>query len=152
MLSAETSPASLWVGLGCRQGTSMLSFEQALQLICRQYLIDWTRIAGLATIDAKRAEPGLLAFSLAQNWPLIYFAQVDLELYIVPNPSEVVRSAVGVSSVCEAAALRAAAQASPGMGSTLIVSKQIFLGSQPYEAVTVAIAQMNNKSRDQAST
>lgn len=132
--------ANLWVGLGCRQGTPLPLFEQALRMVCRQYSIDWAAIAGLATIDAKRTEPGLLAFSLVQNWPLIYFTQAELERYTVPNPSVVVKAAVGVSSVCEAAALRAAAQASPEMQSTLMVPKQIFRGSQAFGSVTVAIA------------
>ena len=132
--------AHLWVGLGCRQGTPLPLFEQALQRVCRQYSIDWEAIAGLATIDAKQAEPGLLAFSLAQNWPLIYFTQAELERYTVPNPSVVVKAAVGVYGVCEAAALKAAAQASLEMQSILMVPKQIFRGSQGLGGVTVAIA------------
>jgi cobalt-precorrin 5A hydrolase len=132
--------ATLWVGLGCRQGTPLPLFEQSLRRVCRLYSIDWMAIAGLATIDAKQTEPGLLAFSLAQNWPLIYFTQAQLERYTVPNPSVVVKAAVGVSSVCEAAALRAAAQASSAMWSTLIVPKQVFRGSQALGSVTVAIA------------
>jgi cobalt-precorrin 5A hydrolase len=118
----------------------MLIFEQALQMVCRQSSLDWTMIAGLATIDAKRAEPGLRAFSHVQNWPLIYFTQSELAQHTVPNPSVVVKAAVGVASVCEAAALRAAAQASPEMGSTLVVPKQVFQGSQALGVVTVAIA------------
>jgi cobalt-precorrin 5A hydrolase len=132
--------ANLWVGLGCRQGTPLPLFEQSLRTVCRLYSIDWMAIAGLATIDTKQTEPGLLAFSLAQNWPLIYFTQADLAQYTVPNPSVVVKAAMGVSSVCEAAALRAAAQASSELCSTLIVPKQVFRGSQAFGSVTVAIA------------
>lgn len=120
-------------------------------MVCRQYCIDWEAIAGLATIDAKRTEPGLLAFSLAQHWSLIYFTQAELERYTVPNPSVVVNAAVGASSVCEAAALCAAARASPEMWSTLMVPKQIFRGAQAFEAVTLAIATPHPKNLPKAS-
>jgi cobalamin biosynthesis protein CbiG len=120
-------------------------------MVCRQYLIDGAAIAGLATIDAKQAEPGLLAFSLAQNWPLIYFTQTELERYTV-HPSVVVKAAVGVSSVCEAAALCAAAQASPDLWSKLMVPKQIFRGTQGLGSVTVAIAMSHPKNLPKASS
>lgn len=118
-------------------------------MVCCQYSIDSKAIAGLATIDSKQAESGLLAYSLAQNWPLIYFTQVELERYAVPNPSVVVKAAVGVSSVCEAAALCAAAQASPELWSTLMVPKQIFRGSQGLGGVTVAIAMPHLQNGDE---
>jgi cobalamin biosynthesis protein CbiG len=132
----------LWIGLGCRRGTPISVFEQALQAVCQDNAIDWSTIAGLATINLKQTEPGLLAFSLAQSWPLTYFTQAELDQYIVPNPSAMVDAAVGVSSVCEAAALRAATQARLGTSSSmLIVPKQIFQGPSDVGAVTIAIAQ-----------
>jgi cobalamin biosynthesis protein CbiG len=132
----------LWVGLGCRRRTPMSVLEQGLRMVCQNHSIDWSAIAGLATIDLKQTEPGLLAFSLAQSWPLIYFTQAELDLHSVPNPSAVVDATVGVSSVCEAAALRAATQARLGtLASMLIVPKQIFQGPSGSGAVTIAIAQ-----------
>jgi cobalamin biosynthesis protein CbiG len=119
----------------------MAVFEQGLKKVCQDYQIDWRAIAGLATIDLKHREPGLLAFSLAQHWPLRYFTQGELDLYAVPNPSEVVNAAVGVSSVCEAAALSAAARAGEeNSAAVLMVSKQTFQGSSASGAVTIAIA------------
>jgi cobalamin biosynthesis protein CbiG len=131
----------LWVGIGCRRGTPPSVFEQGLRQVCQEHKIDWRAIAGLATINLKQTEPGLLAFSLDQGWPLIYFTQADLGRYTVPNPSGVVNAAVGVLSVCEASALRAATQ--PGLStstSMLIVPKQIFQGPSDLGAVTIAIA------------
>jgi cobalt-precorrin 5A hydrolase len=131
----------LWVGIGCRRGTPLSVFEQGLRQVCQAYEIDWRAIAGLATINFKQTEPGLLAFSLDQGWPLIYFTQADLGRYIVPNPSGVVNAAIGVLSVCEASALRAAAQSGLGASSSrLIVPKQIFQGASGLGAVTIAIA------------
>jgi cobalamin biosynthesis protein CbiG len=119
----------------------MSVFEQRLKKVCQDYQIAWSAIAGLATIDLKRREPGLLAFSLAQNWPLIYFNRAELDLCAVPSPSAVVNAAVGVASVCEAAALRAAAQSRvETSAATLIISKQIVRGSSGVGAITIAVA------------
>jgi cobalamin biosynthesis protein CbiG len=132
----------LWVGIGCRRGTPLTVFEQGLRQVCQVYEIDWRAIAGLATINLKQTEPGLLAFSLDQGWPLIYFTQADLGRYTVPNPSGVVNAVVGVLSVCEASALRATTQSGLGTSSSrLIVPKQIFQGASGLGAVTIAIAQ-----------
>jgi cobalamin biosynthesis protein CbiG len=132
----------LWVGIGCRRGTPLSVLEQGLRQVCQAYEIDWHAIAGLATINLKQTEPGLLAFSRDQGWPLIYFTQADLGRYTVPNPSGVVNAAVGVLSVCEASALRAATQSGLStLSSLLIVPKQIFQGSSGLGAVTIAIAQ-----------
>jgi cobalamin biosynthesis protein CbiG len=133
------STPDLWVGVGCRRGTPMSMFEQALRMVCQNQGIAWSAIAGLATLDLKQTESGLLAFSVTQSWPLIYFSQAELEGNAVPNPSGIVNAAVGVSSVCEAAALRAAAQ-SGTWASMLLVPKQIFQDPLRVGAVTIAIA------------
>jgi cobalt-precorrin 5A hydrolase / precorrin-3B C17-methyltransferase len=117
----------------------MSMFEQTLRMVCQNHGIAWNAIAGLATLHLKQTESGLLTFSLAQHWPLIYFSQAELENDAVPHPSGVVNAAVGVSSVCEAAALRAATQ-SGTLASMLLVPKQIFKGSSGLGAVTIAIA------------
>ncbi len=134
--------ACLWVGLGCRRGVPMPIFEQALRTVCRNHSIDWTAIAGLATVDLKQTESGLLAFSLAQNWPLLFFPKADLNLYGVDHPSAVVNTAIGAFSVCEASAIRAAAQVnSEALSPILLVPKQIFHAPSGAGSVTVAIAQ-----------
>lgn len=139
--SPSISIPDLWVGIGCRRGTPLAVFEQGLRQVCQEHKVDWHAIAGLATINLKQTEPGLVAFSLDQGWPLLYFTQADLGRYTVPNPSGVVNAAVGVLSVCEASALRAATQSKLGTSlSMLIVPKQIFRGSDGLGAVTIAIA------------
>jgi cobalamin biosynthesis protein CbiG len=138
---APPSDVSLWVGLGCRRGVPMFLLEQALRTVCQRHSIDWGTIAGLATVDLKQAEPGLLAFSLAQNWPLLFFSTAELNGYGVPHPSPAVHAAIGASSVCEASALKAAEQVSSKTGSSvLLVPKQIFCAPTALGSVTVAIA------------
>ena len=130
----------------------MSTFEQALRMVCQNHGIAWNAIAGLATLHLKQTESGLLAFSLAQSWPLIYFSQAELENDAVPHPSGVVTAAVGVSSVCEAAALRAAATQSGTFVSMLLVPKQIFKGPSSLGAVTIAMGQAcvpNEQDRSQ---
>jgi cobalamin biosynthesis protein CbiG len=119
----------------------MSIFEQALRAVCQRHSIDWAAIAGLATVDLKQTELGLLAFSISQNWPLLFFPKAELNLYAVEHPSAVVKAAIGASSVCEASALRAAAQANAeALSSILLVPKQIFHAPSGAGSITVAIA------------
>ena len=59
----------------------------------------------MATADVKADEPGLLAAAAGRGWPVVTFPAGRLAAVPVPNPSEVVRRAVGTPSVAEAAAL-----------------------------------------------
>jgi cobalt-precorrin 5A hydrolase len=86
-------------------------------------------VAGLASIDLKADEKGLLEFAGTLKRPLVFFSRDQLATVPdIPSPSTVVEKHVGVKSVCEAAAILAS-----GNGH-LIVSKQ----TTPN--VTIAIA------------
>ena len=61
--------------------------------------------ARLATVDLKADEPGILEAAADRGWPLVTYPAELLAAVAVPNPSEVVRAAVGTPSVAEAAAL-----------------------------------------------
>ena len=99
-------------------------------------------IAGIATIDLKADEVGLVELCRARNWPLRTFPSDVLRSVSVPNPSAVVEAEVGTPSVAEAAALYAArGLAVDSKPNTLVVSKQIFRSEGQPGAVTVAIAQ-----------
>ncbi len=143
--SVEWYPRVLWVGIGCKRGTSQQLLETAIQQVCRENQLAEGAIAGIATIDLKADEIGLVELCRARNWPLRTFSADVLCFVSVPNPSVVVEAGVGTPSVAEAAALCAAASVgvirSSVHESPLRVSKQIFrLEGQP-GAVTVAIAQ-----------
>lgn len=139
-------PRVLWVGIGCERGTSHTLIEHGVTSVFREHGLAIEAIAGVATLDLKADEAGLLEFSTTHQWPLSYFAPEDLKDCPVPHPSEVVEAAVGTPSVAEAGALRAAARVAPGLAEadqspTLVASKQVFrLPGEP-GAVTVAIAQ-----------
>ncbi len=124
----------LWVGIGCRRGTSKQLIERAIRAVCQNNNLAEKAIAGIATIDLKADESGLVEFCQQRQLPLRTFSAEVLGLVIVPHPATVVTQKVGTSSVAEAAAIMAA-------NGTLRVTKQIFkLENQPF-AVTVAIAQ-----------
>lgn len=111
------------VGVGCRPGTT----GEAIVAAVREVLGP-QEIRCLATLDRRAAEPGLLHAAEQLGAYIVGFAAQDLERVPVPNPSPRTASAVGTSSVAEAAALLAAA------GTELLVSKQVIGG------VAVAVA------------
>ena len=117
-----------WLGIGCKRHTSRENFEQAIGWVCRRYQINREAIAGIATIDRKVQEQGLLEYCRRHGLPLKTFSAAALSLVKVPSPREEVATQVGSASVAEAAALLA----SQGQ---LLVPKQIIEGR-----VTIAIA------------
>ena len=98
-------PRVLWVGIGCKRGTSRELIETAIEQVCRAYHLAESAIAGIATIDTKANEGGIIELCQERNWPLKTFAANILNSVEVPNPSEIVTPKVGTPSVAEAAAL-----------------------------------------------
>lgn len=144
-------PRVLWLGIGCERGTSKELLAIAIEQSCQRHQLATAAIAGIATIDLKADEVGLVELCAERNWPLRTFPAEVLSSVTVPNPSQIVKKEVGTPSVAEAAALVTAES------QNLLVSKQIFrsqiLNSTNSEqaednkipnyqgAVTVAIAQ-----------
>ncbi len=144
-------PRVLWVGVGCERGTPQVLLEQAIAAALKSRHLAEAAIAGIATVDRKADEVGLLALCAERGWPLRCFTPSELAAVAVPNPSPVVAAAVGTPSVAEAAALlaaqsvtamhplvMAAAAAEPAF---LRVTKQVVRHPSEPGAVTVAIAQ-----------
>lgn len=128
-------PRVLWVGIGCERRTSQQLIETAIEQVCQEHQLTESAIAGIATIDIKADEVGLLQVCRNRNLPLKTFASDILRSIDVPNPSTIVAAEVGTPSVAEAAALSAA------KASSLVVNKQIFRADGQPGAVTIAIAQ-----------
>ncbi len=140
-------PRVLWVGIGCERGSSQELIETAIREVFQEYQLAEDAIAGIATIDIKADEVGLLAFCRDRSLPLKTFAADVLKTVAVPNPSSVVERAVGTPSVAEAAAVLGMSHAEAQRrreeeGGLLLVSKQVFRSpSQNSQgAVTVAVA------------
>ncbi len=142
-------PRVLWIGIGCERGTSAQLIEKAIQQVFQEHQLTENAIAGIATIDIKSDEVGLVELCQKRNLPLKTFSSDILSKISVPNPSKVVEKEVGTPSVAEAAALCAA------QCQTLLIAKQIFKPSHshsptpplppssppPQGAVTIAVAQ-----------
>lgn len=138
-------PRVLWVGVGCERGTPRSLIEQAVSQTCAEHGLAEGAIAGLATLDLKADEVGLVELSRDRPWPLRCFSVEELRGVPVPTPSEVVAAEVGTPSVAEAAALVAARQAQAWLPDLpepqLRVTKQIVRAEGVLGAVTVAIAE-----------
>jgi cobalt-precorrin 5A hydrolase / precorrin-3B C17-methyltransferase len=153
-------PRVLWVGIGCERGTPTQLIKGAIQYFFRINHLAEAAIAGIATIDLKADEVGLLELCQQRNLPLHCYAAELLRSVAVPNPSSVVETEVGTPSVAEAAAILAARQqdavmsmnvqsqessASEELQNNLLVTKQIFRQTDLPGAVTVAIAVSNRE-------
>lgn len=142
--TVQWHPRVLWVGIGCERGTSKALIESGIEQVFQIHQLAQAAIAGVASLDLKADEPGLLQLCQEQNWPLHCYPAAVLKTITVPTPSAVVAAEVGTSSVAEAAAIQAARECSgPGTAEAdphLRVAKQIFRSDQS-GAVTVAVAQ-----------
>ncbi len=133
-------PRVLWVGIGCKKGTSKTLIQMAIEQISQQYHLATEAIAGIATIDLKADEPGILEICRAWNLPLKIFSAEILSQIEVPTPSHLVNEEVKTHSVAEAAAILASLDRSLPITNSLLVSKQIFKQENEPGVVTIAIA------------
>ena len=137
--TAHWHPPVLWLGLGCERHTRQAVLEAAVEKGLASAGLAAAAVAGVATLDRKGDEPGLLALCQHHQWPLKIFTAAQLAALPVPNGSPVVARQVGTPSVAEAAALAAAAAAS-GTGARLLVPKTIVHGERASGAATCAVA------------
>lgn len=136
------SPQILWVGLGFKRGSSQQLIELAIQEVFQKNLLNERAIAGLATIDTKASEAALLELCRLSNWQFKTFSAQKLSTVAVPNPAEIITTAVGTPSVAEAAAILAASR----LDLELLLPKKIFrLPGQP-GVVTIAVAEQQHDS------
>ncbi len=131
-------PPVLWIGIGCERNTSKELIANSLNNLLESRKFSEYSIAGLATVDIKEDEKGILELAKEKNLPIKFFSKEDLSTVIVPNPSIVVDKEIGTPSVAEAACLLAA-----GEESKLLEEKRIF--KNQFGAVTLAVAESKNQ-------
>jgi cobalt-precorrin 5A hydrolase / precorrin-3B C17-methyltransferase len=103
-------PPSLVAGVGCSRGVDA---EEILDLLLRslaQAELTEKSVAALASIDVKRDEAGLLQAAEKLDVPIHFHPAEALSIVEAPNPSELVRDAVGTPSVAEAAVVSSGAE------------------------------------------
>jgi len=125
------------LGLGCDRGTPAATIDQAITEALASCGAPLAWVAGVASIDLKADEAGLLQVAQEHGWTIRFYPATELATVAVPNPSETVRKYTGTPSVSEAAALLAA-----GVDQTqLIIEKHKLRGPDGRNA-TVSIARM----------
>lgn len=130
------------LGLGCDRGTSVETIAQAVAQALVRIGCGSAQVRGLASIDLKADEAGLLAFAAVQGLPLRFFSAAELADVEVPNPSETVRRYTGTPSVSEAAALLLGG----GEASDLLLEKHKHCGADGRNA-TVSVARSHKEAK-----
>ena len=110
-------PRNLVAGMGCHKGTPGEELVEFIKQIFQREGLSLLSLKSLATIEAKKDEPGLRMAARSLGVEFLWFTATELEDIPVPNPSPRVARLMKVASVSEAAALKAG-------GLELIVTKQ----------------------------
>ncbi|WP_328722420.1 Rv2231c family pyridoxal phosphate-dependent protein CobC [Streptomyces sp. NBC_00247] len=113
--SADHSPVpaagtALVVGVGARRGVPEEEVSALIDQVLRTAGLAVSDVVELATVEAKTAEPGIVAAAARLGVPLRGRSAAELTRVPVPGASEEVGALVGTPSVAEAAALCDAAE------------------------------------------
>jgi cobalt-precorrin 5A hydrolase/precorrin-3B C17-methyltransferase len=103
-------PPSLVAGVGCSKGVGAEEILDLLHRSLAEARLSAKSIAALASIEVKRDEAGLLEAAEGLDVPMHFHPAEALRAVETPNPSEVVREAVGTPSVAEAAVISSGAE------------------------------------------
>jgi len=110
-------PRNLVAGMGCHKGLPVEALLAFIRHTFEQEKLSLLCLKALATIEAKKDEPGLRMAARSLGVEFLWFTATELKDIPVPNPSPRVARHMQVASVSEAAALKAG-------GVELIVTKQ----------------------------
>ncbi|MEE8466101.1 MAG: cobalamin biosynthesis protein [Dehalococcoidia bacterium] len=130
-------PRSLIAGMGCRRGVPVGELEALLAETFQENGLALECLAGIATAEIKRGEPGLEQLAERHGVPLSFFSAEDLNRVFETNPeavtskSERAHGLVGVWGVAEPSALLTA-----GAGELLVTRKKT-------ARATIAVARKN---------
>ena len=128
-ITLNLMPRIYYLGIGCRRNTTMEDIEKLVLQTLDELKINIKAVAGIASVDLKKEEKGLLAFGDKYKIPITFYTAAELESQEGEfSTSEFVQSIVGVSNVCE----RSAAAVSEG--------GKIILPKKSQNGVTLAIA------------
>lgn len=109
------SDKALWVGMGCRQGCPASELLTLLAQGLQGNGLQAGDLAGIASLDNKRGEPGLLALARQLSLPLVFFSAQHVACF---EPQLSQRSArafaeTGCHGVAESCALALATENGP---------------------------------------
>ena len=120
-----THTACAIIGLGCRQGCTCEDLLALVEQSLDKTGLTLSAVQGIASIDLKREEPGLIELCRRLNLPFNVFSADQLAPYAsqLSQRSKVAFEQTGCWGVAESAALALAEQLS-GAGATLLVTRQ----------------------------
>ncbi len=99
-------PRDIVIGIGCNKGVTAEELAGTVRSICKRLHIPISAVCALCTIDAKKQEPGLLAFAAELATPVTFFTAAELNRVTIPSRVSVhAQRAFGVQGVAEPAAI-----------------------------------------------
>ena len=99
-------PRILTLGIGCRKGITGDRISDAVLEMLEKNGIFRQAVFGIASIDLKKNEAGLLAFAKEWQLPIIFYTADELRAVSGDFvPSSFVESVTGVDNVCERSAV-----------------------------------------------
>ncbi|WP_078553020.1 cobalt-precorrin 5A hydrolase [Bacillus alkalicellulosilyticus] len=101
-------PKSIMIGMGCNRGTSAEEIEEVITSTLQELQFSISSVSGIATIDLKKDESGLLEVVNKYNWEFICYSADELNHVPIKNPSNTVFKYTGAYGVSEPAAMLAA--------------------------------------------
>lgn len=140
-------PPSLVVGMGASRGVSLDEARRLLDTVLQDAGLAIGSVAAIATAQIKGDEQALIELARHLRVPLLTHSAAALGQVTVPNPSEVVRAAVGVPSVSEAAALLGARECLDGPGKSGQMTADLIVTKTASAMATVAIARHRPRGR-----
>ena len=97
------------LGIGMRRGTQTEKIKAAVVQFLAENSIDEKAVEGLASIDIKSDEEGLIRFAESKGWNISFYSADELnELTGTFSSSEFVRQTTGTDNVCERSAAKCA--------------------------------------------
>ncbi|MCG7586511.1 cobalamin biosynthesis protein [Photobacterium sp. OFAV2-7] len=100
-------PKSIVLGIGCDRNTPVSVLKAGLAAFSDEFNISLASVYGLASIDLKADETGIIELAEENQWPFhTYAPQVLDTVKGIEKPSEYVKKVTGSCSVSEAAALK----------------------------------------------
>lgn len=103
-------PKNIVVGIGCRKGTDRDVIWQAVTDHLQSLSLSEEALAGVASIDLKQEEEGILAFCREKQIPFMTYSAEQLQKQMGSfTPSEFVEKITGVDNVCERSVVAAGA-------------------------------------------
>ena len=110
-MTVQVVPRTVTLGIGCRKEKDVQALREAAERCLRESGIQKEALQGMASIDLKKEESGLL--KLSEDWQLPFETFSERELEKAEGsftPSDFVKRVTGIDNVCERSAVLASGQ------------------------------------------